>query len=177
MSRVCVCVAAAKRRSAPGGEGLQDGRPGWLHTRSLWPDEAVLDPGPRHAALLPHAEGEAAAYQSQGALPVKRRCRRRRRGMGGGPCSPAAQHRSRMEGGRGEGPQHLPPACWPMGLPHCAHPPTHTHWPAPPPPAVVLLHTKDWFPVCVVKLSSPHRSPTPLLSPTWSELLFFLPLS
>lgn len=69
------CLSAVERGRAPGREGIQDGRPGRLPARGVRPDEAVLDPGLCCAALLPHAEGEAAAYQSQGALPVKRRPR------------------------------------------------------------------------------------------------------
>lgn len=72
-TRLCLCPPAAEGGGAPGREGVQDGRARWLPARGVRPDEAVLDPGPRDAALLPHAEGEAAAYQSQRALPVKRR--------------------------------------------------------------------------------------------------------
>lgn len=67
--------SAVEGGGAPGGEGIQDGRSGRLPARRLRPDEAVLDPGLSITALLPHAEGEAAAYQSQGALPVERRWR------------------------------------------------------------------------------------------------------
>lgn len=67
--------SAIEGGGASGGEGIQDGRSGRLPARRLRPDEAVLDPGLGIAALLPHAEGEAAAYQSQGALPVERRWR------------------------------------------------------------------------------------------------------
>lgn len=70
---LCLCLSAVERGGAPGREGIQDGRPRRLPARGVRPDEAVLDPGLRGAALLPHAEREAAAYQSQGALPVKRR--------------------------------------------------------------------------------------------------------
>lgn len=66
-------LSAVKRGGAPGRERIQDGRPRRLPACGVWPDEAVLDLGRCGAALLPHAEGEAAAYQSQGALPVKRR--------------------------------------------------------------------------------------------------------
>ncbi|KAA8596134.1 hypothetical protein FQN60_011425, partial [Etheostoma spectabile] len=68
-----VMKMSVERGGAPGREGIQDGRPRRLPARGVRPDEAVLDPGLRCEALLPHAEGEAAAYQSQGALPVKRR--------------------------------------------------------------------------------------------------------
>lgn len=57
-------LSAVERGGAPGREGIQDGCPRWLPARGVRPDEAVLDPGLRGAALLPHAEGEAAAYQS-----------------------------------------------------------------------------------------------------------------
>lgn len=68
-------LSAVERGGASGGEGIQDGCSRRLPARRVRPDEAVLDPGLGVAALLPHAEGEAAAYQSQGALPVKRRWR------------------------------------------------------------------------------------------------------
>lgn len=71
---LCLCLSAVERSGASGRERVQDGRPRRLPRRGVRPDEAVLDLGSRDAALLPHAEGEAPAYQSQGALPVKRRC-------------------------------------------------------------------------------------------------------
>lgn len=79
-----LCLSAVERGGAPGREGIQDGRPGRLPACGVRPDEAVLDPGRRGAALLPHAEGEAAAYQSQGALPVKGRPRGAKGGEEGG---------------------------------------------------------------------------------------------
>lgn len=84
---------AVERGGAPGGEGIQDGCPRRLPARGVRPHEAVLDPGLRGAALLPYAEGEAAAYQSQGALPVKRRPRREGGRKGGrGGVRDTAQH-------------------------------------------------------------------------------------
>lgn len=78
---------AAERGGASSGEGVQDGRPRRLSPCGLRPDEAVLDSGLRNAALLPDAEGKAAAYQSQGALPVKRRWSGGIWGRGGGSRS------------------------------------------------------------------------------------------
>lgn len=68
-------LSAVERGGASGREGIQDGCSRRLPARRVRPDEAVLDPGLGVTALLPHAEGEAAAYQSQGALLVKRRWR------------------------------------------------------------------------------------------------------
>lgn len=69
----CLCLSAVEGGGTPGREGIQDGRPRRLPARGVRPDEAVLDPGLGGAAFLPYVEGEAAAYQSQGAVPVKRR--------------------------------------------------------------------------------------------------------
>lgn len=77
--------SAVERGGAPGGDGLQDGPPRRLPARGVRPDEAVLEPGLGGAALLPHAEGKAAAYQSQGALPVKGEATRVG-WVGGGGC-------------------------------------------------------------------------------------------
>lgn len=83
---------AAERGGASSGEGVQDGRPRRLSPCGLRPDEAVLDSGLRNAALLPDAEGKAAAYQSQGALPVKRRWSGGIWGRGGGESLYKAHH-------------------------------------------------------------------------------------
>lgn len=77
--------SAVERGGAPGGDGLQDGPPRRLPARGVRPDEAVLEPGLGGAALLPYAEREAAAYQSQGALPVKGEAARVG-WVGGGGC-------------------------------------------------------------------------------------------
>ncbi len=107
---LCLRLSAVERGGAPGREGIQDGRPRRLPARGVRPDEAVLDLGPRGAALLPHAEGEAAAYQSQGALPVKRRPRGAKGGEEGDGTQPSTAVRWEEEKKK-EGPQHLPPAC------------------------------------------------------------------
>ena len=125
-------LSAAEGGGAPGREGIQDGRPRRLPARGVRPDEAVLDPGLGGAAFLPYVEGEAAAYQSQGAVPVKRRLTEEgegEEGRGGGRDT--AQHGCKVGGGGGgggggEGPQHLPPSC-----PACCLWDCHT---SPPPP-------------------------------------------
>lgn len=134
-------LSAVERGGASGGEGIQDGCPRRLPARRLRPDEAVLDPGLGVAALLPHAEGEAAAYQSQGALPVERRWREG--GTEGGETKPST---AVMRRGGGGGPQHLPPALlWDSALSRAIQQP-------PPTPTPTCASTAELFPVCVVQL-------------------------
>lgn len=147
----CLCLSAVEGGGTPGREGIQDGRPRRLPARGVRPDEAVLDPGLGGAAFLPYVEGEAAAYQSQGAVPVKRRLTGEGEGEEGGETQPSTAVKWEEEEEEEEERDHStfllpaqPVACGTAIRRPLPRPQTSTSHP--------LLPYKDCFPVCVVKL-------------------------